>query len=93
MTEMISLQEVWEAAGGVPEIKATKEEVILVLNLLDQCVDEQEVDIQKLDKEVDVLRDMLSRLVKENDLAMPNENYQWMHSPMRVECLKLLESN
>ena len=38
------------------------------------------------------LEDMLSRLVKENDLAMPNENYQWMYSPMRAECLKVLEN-
>lgn len=40
---------------------------------------------------IDDLEDILSRLVKENDLAMPNENYQWMYSPMRVECLKVLE--
>ena len=41
---------------------------------------------------IEEIEDMLSRLVKENDLAMPNENYQWMYSPMRVECLKLLEN-
>lgn len=41
---------------------------------------------------IDDLEEILSRLVKENDLAMPNENYQWMHSPMRVECLKVLEN-
>lgn len=38
------------------------------------------------------LESTLARLVQENDLAMPNENYQWMYSPMRVECLKLLEN-
>lgn len=43
-------------------------------------------------KRIKELEDMLSRLVKENDLAMPNENYQWMYSPMRVECLKVLEN-
>jgi len=91
--EMISLQEVWQAAGGHPEIKATKEEVILVLNLLDQCVDEQDEDIQKLDKELDSIKDMLSRLVKENDNAMPNEKHQWMFSPMRAECLKLMKGD
>lgn len=40
---------------------------------------------------IEELEEMLSRLVKENDLAMPNENCQWMYSPMRVECLKVLE--
>jgi len=45
----------------------------------------------KVDARIKELEDMLSRLVKENDLAMPNENYQWMYSPMRVECLKVLE--
>lgn len=65
MTEMIALQEVWEAAGGVPEIKATKEEVLLVLNLLDQCVDEQDEDIKKLDQENQSLQDILSKLVQQ----------------------------
>ena len=66
MTEMISLQEVWEAAGGVPEIKATKEEeVLLVLNLLDQCVDEQDEEIKKLDQENQSLQDILSKLVQQ----------------------------
>ena len=65
MSEMISLQEVWEAAGGVPEIKATKEEVLLVLNLLDQCVDEQDEDIKKLDQENQSLQDILSKLVQQ----------------------------
>lgn len=46
----------------------------------------------KADARIKELEDILSRLVKENDLAMPNENYQWMYSPMRVECLKLLEN-
>lgn len=46
----------------------------------------------KADARIEELEDMLSRLVKENDLAMPNENYQWMYSPMRVECLKILEN-
>jgi hypothetical protein len=41
---------------------------------------------------IEELEDILFRLVKENDLAMPNENYQWMYSPMRVECLKVLEN-
>lgn len=45
----------------------------------------------KSNARIEELEDMLSRLVKENDLAMPNENYQWMYSPMRVECLKVLE--
>lgn len=45
----------------------------------------------KADARIEELEDMLSRLVKENDLAMPNENCQWMYSPMRVECLKVLE--
>ena len=45
----------------------------------------------KAEARIEELEDMLSRLVKENDLAMPNENYQWLYSPMRVECLKLLE--
>lgn len=61
MSEMISLQEVWEAAGGHPEIKATKEEVLLVLRLLDQCVDEQDEDIKKLDQEVDKLKEELKK--------------------------------
>lgn len=34
--------------------------------------------------------EMISRLVKENDLAMTNEKFQWIYSPMREECLKLL---
>lgn len=46
----------------------------------------------KAEARIEELEDMLSRLVKENDLAMPNENYQWVYSPMRVECLKLLEN-
>jgi hypothetical protein len=45
----------------------------------------------KAEARIEELEEMLSRLVKENDLAMPNENYQWMYSPMRVECLKVLE--
>lgn len=49
MTEMIALQEVWEASGGHPEIKATREEVLLVLKLMDECVDEQDEDIKKLE--------------------------------------------
>lgn len=45
----------------------------------------------KAEARIEELEEMLSRLVKENDLAMPDEKYQWMYSPMRVECLKLLE--
>jgi len=46
----------------------------------------------KAEARIEELENILTRLVKENDLAMPNENYQWMYSPMRVECLKLLEN-
>lgn len=46
----------------------------------------------KAEARIEELEDMLSRLVKENDLAMPNENYQWIYSPMRLECLKVLEN-
>lgn len=46
----------------------------------------------KYEARIEELENMLARLVQENDLAMPNENYQWMYSPMRVECLKLLEN-
>lgn len=88
---MISLQEVWEAAGGNKLIVAEKEATILVLKQLDKCVNTQEREIQQFEKENHTLKGMLSRLVKENDLAMPNENYQWMYSPMREECLKLLK--
>lgn len=52
----------------------------------------EENPLDEADARIEKLEDMLSRLVKENDLAMPNENYQWVYSPMRVECLKLLES-
>lgn len=45
----------------------------------------------KAQARIEELEDMLYRLVKENDLAMPNEKYQWMYSPMRADCLKLLE--
>lgn len=64
MTEMIALQEVWEAAGGVPEIKATKEEVLLVLKLMDGCVDEQDEEIKKLDQEIDKLKAYIEHLEK-----------------------------
>jgi hypothetical protein len=56
MVEMIALQEVWEAAGGRPEIVATKEDVITVLKLMDECVDEQDDDIKKLVEENDKLK-------------------------------------
>lgn len=92
MTEMIALQEVWEAAGGHPEIKATKEEVLLVLNLLDQCVDEQDEDIKKLDQEVEKLKEALRYVIECNDVAMPDPVcQQWMGSPCRAECVKVLE--
>ncbi len=52
----ISIQEVWEAVGGNPEVKTTKEELITVLKLMDECVDEQDEDIKKLDQEVDKLK-------------------------------------
>lgn len=91
--EMVSLQDVWESAGGDSGVKATKEQTMLVLKQLDACVDTQEEEIQKLEKEVYDLKDMLSRLVKENDLVMPNEKYQWMYSPMRAECLKVVRAN
>lgn len=45
----------------------------------------------KAEARIEELEEMLSRLVKENDLAMPNEKYQWMYSPMRVECLEILK--
>ncbi len=45
----------------------------------------------KTQARVEELEEMLSRLVKENDLAMPNEKYQWMYSPMRAECLEILK--
>lgn len=45
----------------------------------------------KAEARIEELESILSRLVKENDLAMPNENYQWMYSPMRVECLEILK--
>lgn len=54
--EYISIQEAWEAAGGNPEIKATKEELLTILKLMDECVDEQDEDIKKLDQEVDKLK-------------------------------------
>ena len=39
---------------------------------------------------IEELESMLSRLVTENDLALPDENDLWMYSPMRVECLEIL---
>lgn len=89
-SEVISLQDVWEAAGGDEDVRATKEQTMLILKQLDECVNTQEREIQQLEKENHTLKDMLSRLVKENDLAMPNEKFQWIYSPMREECLKLL---
>jgi hypothetical protein len=38
--ETITIQEAWEAAGGNPGIKATKEELIAALRQLDQVCDE-----------------------------------------------------
>jgi Zn finger protein HypA/HybF involved in hydrogenase expression len=38
-TGQISIQEAWEAAGGEPGIKATKEELVTALMLLDEAVD------------------------------------------------------
>ncbi len=38
----ITIQEAWEAAGGNPGIKATKEELIAALKLLDKVCDEAE---------------------------------------------------
>lgn len=73
MTEMIALQEVWEAAGGHPEIKATKEEVLLVFRLLDQCVDEQDEDIKKLDQEIDKLK----RDIKDIEREYLNSDVCW----------------
>lgn len=39
MTDMISIQEVWNACGGNPEIKPTKEELLITLEYLDKATD------------------------------------------------------
>lgn len=65
MVEMIALQEVWEAAGGHPEITATREEVITVLKLMDECVDEQDDDIKKLVEENDRLKQDIEDIERE----------------------------
>jgi hypothetical protein len=39
-SDYISVQETWEAAGGNPGIKATKEDLLIALRLLDQVADE-----------------------------------------------------
>lgn len=49
--------------------------------------------MKELESYIQALEEGLLNVIRENDLTMPDENYQWMYSPMRRDLLSLLEKN